>query len=257
MDVLQEIAITEGPPILAASVSLDGGLITLQRSSLRLEFVSCKTQNIFVQVTSLAVTLDAMLMVSCVVSVQGLCRVYERFNIIGSLHSLIWCGPELGHALQQHLCLQGSWKGKSAIIGFFWAKAVDCDFVMVTRAGMEIYTLAADRQVRTQYFCQCALITMIGGPLPGQGSVCRGYQLGWDLLVSNSLAWNRAQSSERMRPNQQYVSRVFKRLPVPAGDAFQKPAAAPDQVVALLSREPPCAARHWRARTLATGQLQI
>jgi len=69
--VLQEIAITEGPPILAASMSLDGGLITLQRSSVRLEFVSCKTQNIFVQVTPFAVTLETMFMVSDVVSVQG------------------------------------------------------------------------------------------------------------------------------------------------------------------------------------------
>ena len=75
MDVLQEIAITEGPPILAASVSLDGGLITLQRSSLRLEFVSCKTQNIFVQVTSLAVTgcyAHGILCSVCTGFVQGL-----------------------------------------------------------------------------------------------------------------------------------------------------------------------------------------
>ena len=56
--------------------------------------------------------------------------------------------------------LQGSWKGKSAIIGFFWAKAADCDFVMVTRAGLELYTLAADRQASTpscapkQSFCR-------------------------------------------------------------------------------------------------------
>ena len=71
VDVLQEIAITEGPPILAASMSLDGGLITLQRSSVRLEFVSCKTQNIFVQVTSFAVTVEALLIVSFVVSIQG------------------------------------------------------------------------------------------------------------------------------------------------------------------------------------------
>ena len=112
------------------------------------------------------------------------CRVYEHLKIIGSLHSLIWCEPVLGHALRQYLCLQGSWKGKSAIIGFFWAKAAECDFVMVTRAGLEIYTLAADRQVCTQCFCQCALIPMIGVPLPGQGNVCREYQLGWDLLVS-------------------------------------------------------------------------
>lgn len=42
--------------------------------------------------------------------------------------------------------MQGSWKGKSAIIGFFWAAAADCDFVMVTHAGLELYTLAADRQ---------------------------------------------------------------------------------------------------------------
>ena len=48
--VLQEVAITEGPPILAASLSLDGSLVALQRSSVRLEFVSCKNQNIFVQV---------------------------------------------------------------------------------------------------------------------------------------------------------------------------------------------------------------
>ena len=48
--LLQEIAITEGPPILAASMSLDGALVTLQRSPVRLEFVSCKNQNIFVQV---------------------------------------------------------------------------------------------------------------------------------------------------------------------------------------------------------------
>lgn len=47
--------------------------------------------------------------------------------------------------------LQGSWKGKSAIIGFFWAKAADCDFVMVTRAGLELYTLAADRQAGTAH----------------------------------------------------------------------------------------------------------
>ena len=174
-----------------------------------------------------------------------LCRVYEHFKVIGSLHSLIWCETVLGHALRQY-CLQGSWKGKSAIIGFFWAKAADCDFVMVTRAGLEIYTLAADRQVCTYH--QCALRSMIGGPLPGQGSVCRGYQLVQELLVSNSLAWNRAQSSERVRPIQRYALRVFTCLSVPAGDAFQKPAAAPDQVVALLPREPPCAARHRRAR---------
>ena len=42
--------------------------------------------------------------------------------------------------------MQGSYKGKSPIIGFFWAAAADCDFVMVTRAGLEIYTLTADRQ---------------------------------------------------------------------------------------------------------------
>ena len=41
---------------------------------------------------------------------------------------------------------QGSYKGKSPIIGFFWAAAADCDFVMVTRAGLEIYTLTGDRQ---------------------------------------------------------------------------------------------------------------
>ena len=41
---------------------------------------------------------------------------------------------------------QGSWKGKSAIIGFFWTASADCDFVMVTRGGLELYTLAADRQ---------------------------------------------------------------------------------------------------------------
>lgn len=51
--VLQEVAITEGPPILAAGMSLDGSLLALQRSSVRLEFVSCKTQNIFVQVRAL------------------------------------------------------------------------------------------------------------------------------------------------------------------------------------------------------------
>ena len=50
---LQEVAITEGPPILAASLSLDGSLVALQRSSVRLEFVSCKNQNIFVQVQPL------------------------------------------------------------------------------------------------------------------------------------------------------------------------------------------------------------
>ena len=44
------MAITEGPPILAAGMSLDGSLIALQRSPARLEFVSCKSQNIFVQV---------------------------------------------------------------------------------------------------------------------------------------------------------------------------------------------------------------
>ena len=53
LSYLQEVAITEGPPILAASLSLDGSLVALQRSSLRLEFVSCKNQNIFVQVQPL------------------------------------------------------------------------------------------------------------------------------------------------------------------------------------------------------------
>lgn len=47
---VQEMALTEGPPILAASISLDGSLVALQRSPVRLEFVSCKTQKIFVQV---------------------------------------------------------------------------------------------------------------------------------------------------------------------------------------------------------------
>lgn len=45
-----------------------------------------------------------------------------------------------------HNAMQASWKGKSAIIGFFWAAAADCNFVMVTSAGLELYTLAADRQ---------------------------------------------------------------------------------------------------------------
>ena len=45
--------------------------------------------------------------------------------------------------------MQGSYKGKSPIIGFFWAAAADCDFVMVTRAGLEIYTLTGDRQAST------------------------------------------------------------------------------------------------------------
>ena len=45
------MAITEGPPILAAGMSLDGSLIALQRSPARLEFVSCKSHNIFVQVS--------------------------------------------------------------------------------------------------------------------------------------------------------------------------------------------------------------
>ena len=49
--------------------------------------------------------------------------------------------------------LQGSWKGKSAIIGFFWAAAADCDFVMVTRGGLELYTLAADRQACLSCHC--------------------------------------------------------------------------------------------------------
>ena len=49
--------------------------------------------------------------------------------------------------------LQGSWKGKSAIIGFFWAAAADCDFVMVTRGGLELYTLAADRQACPSRHC--------------------------------------------------------------------------------------------------------
>ena len=44
------------------------------------------------------------------------------------------------------IVLQGSWKGKSDIVGLCWAKAADCDFVMVTRAGLELYTLTADRQ---------------------------------------------------------------------------------------------------------------
>lgn len=44
--------------------------------------------------------------------------------------------------------MQGSWRGKSAVIGFFWAAAEGCDFVMVTRDGLETYTLCADRQAR-------------------------------------------------------------------------------------------------------------
>lgn len=42
--------------------------------------------------------------------------------------------------------LQGPWKGKEAVMGFFWAKAADCDFVIVTKAGLEIYTLLGTRQ---------------------------------------------------------------------------------------------------------------
>jgi hypothetical protein len=45
--------------------------------------------------------------------------------------------------------MQSSWRGKSAVIGFFWAAAEGCDFVMVTRDGLETYTLCADRQART------------------------------------------------------------------------------------------------------------
>jgi hypothetical protein len=46
-----------------------------------------------------------------------------------------------------NIFLQGSWRGKSAVIGFFWASAAECDLVMVTRSGLELYSLAADRQV--------------------------------------------------------------------------------------------------------------
>lgn len=46
-----------------------------------------------------------------------------------------------------NLFVQSAWRGKQAITGFFWARAAGCDFVMVTAAGLELYTLAADRQV--------------------------------------------------------------------------------------------------------------
>ena len=44
--------------------------------------------------------------------------------------------------------LQSSWRGKSAIIGFFWVATDACDFVMVTSAGLELYMLSPDRQAR-------------------------------------------------------------------------------------------------------------
>lgn len=91
MLLAQDTEIEPGPPIIAAGISLDGRIITLQRSPAHLEFVARDSPNIF---------------------------------------------------------LQSSWRGKSAIIGFFWAAAVDCDFVMVTGTGLELYSLAADRQVR-------------------------------------------------------------------------------------------------------------
>ncbi len=46
-----------------------------------------------------------------------------------------------------NLFVQSALRGKHAITGFFWARASGCDFVMVTNAGLELYTLAADRQV--------------------------------------------------------------------------------------------------------------
>eukprot|EP00884_Botryococcus_braunii_P003056 jgi/Botrbrau1/12751/Bobra.67_1s0110.1 len=42
--------------------------------------------------------------------------------------------------------VQGPWKGKETVMGFFWATAADCDFAMVTKAGLEMYTLLPTRQ---------------------------------------------------------------------------------------------------------------
>ncbi len=82
--------IEPGPPVLAAGVSPDGRIVTLQRTPERLEFMARDSPNMFVQST---------------------------------------------------------WRGKQAVTGFFWARAAACDFVMVTAAGLELHTLAADRQV--------------------------------------------------------------------------------------------------------------
>ncbi len=76
--------------MLAAAVSPDGRIVTLQRTPERLEFMARDSPNMFVQST---------------------------------------------------------WRGKHAVTGFFWARAAACDFVMVTAAGLELHTLAADRQV--------------------------------------------------------------------------------------------------------------
>ena len=72
------MAITEGPPILAAGMSLDGSLIALQRSPARLEFVSCKSHNIFVQVpvflfalACLAFVINVCMSVNCCLKRQA------------------------------------------------------------------------------------------------------------------------------------------------------------------------------------------
>lgn len=47
--ILQETPIEAGPPIIAVGVSLDGRLLTLQRSPAHLEFLSRDGPNMFLQ----------------------------------------------------------------------------------------------------------------------------------------------------------------------------------------------------------------
>lgn len=101
---LQVTDIEAGAPVMAAAISPDSRIVTLQRSPERLEFVSRDSPNLFVQ---------------------------------------------------------SAWRGKSAITGFFWARSADCDFVMVTSGGLELYTLAADRQV---WRCTCSPLLNVKPP---------------------------------------------------------------------------------------------
>ena len=61
-------------------MSLDGALVTLQRSPVRLEFVSCKNQNIFVQVCPLILYTHR--------GVRGICRfcLFVTLHVIAASH---------------------------------------------------------------------------------------------------------------------------------------------------------------------------
>ncbi len=69
---LQETPVEAGPPIAAVGVSLDGRLLTLQRSPAHLEFLARDGPNMFLQARTLAPALHGCLFMQRCLRREGL-----------------------------------------------------------------------------------------------------------------------------------------------------------------------------------------